>query len=217
MEVLQRGAKGLRLARMPDDEREGIESVVLAAYDDSLHELEGMGAQIVDIVLPHRFAEFAEMTAALIAMEGYPHFAHLVEDPASPIDDEVRKRFKPAATKSSSDYLALLHKRERMRRATEAALADIDALLTPTTPTTAIPVADVETTTKIPAHFTRAVNMLGRCALAVPNGLCPVGLPTSLHIVCGPREEEIALRIGIAYQSATDWHRGVPCLDTLSR
>jgi aspartyl-tRNA(Asn)/glutamyl-tRNA(Gln) amidotransferase subunit A len=140
--------------------------------------------------------------------------AVLVEDPAAAIDEEVRKRFKPAATKSSSDYLALLHKRDRMRRAMEAALADVDALLTPTTPTTAMPVADVETTTTIPSHFTRVVNMLAGCALAVPNGLSPTGLPTSLHIVCGAGDEETALRIGMAYQSATDWHRRAPSLHT---
>lgn len=214
LKTLRRGAKGLRLARMPEIERDGIETVVLAAYDQALHELALMGAEIVDIALPHRFVEFAEMTGTLIAMEGYPYVGHLVEDPASPIDEEVRKRFKPAATKSSSDYLALLQKRERMRRAMEAAVAGVDALLTPTAPTTAIPVADVETTTIVPSHFTRVVNMLGGCALAVPNGLSPSGLPTSLHIVCGPGEEETALRIGMAYQSATDWHRRAPSLDT---
>jgi aspartyl-tRNA(Asn)/glutamyl-tRNA(Gln) amidotransferase subunit A len=124
----------------------------------------------------------------------------------------VRKRFRPAAAMSSTDYLVLLQKRERMRRAMEAALAGVDALLTPTAPTTAIPVADVATTAIVPSHFTRVVNMLGGCALAVPNALSPSGLPTSLHIVCGPGEEETALRIGMAYQSATDWHRRAPNL-----
>jgi len=213
MKALRRGAKGMRLARMPDAEREGIEAVVLAVYDDSLRALESMGAEIVEVALPHRFVEFAEMTGALIAMDGYPYLGHLVEDPSSPIDEEVRKRFKPAATKSSTDYLVLLQKRERMRRAMEAALAGVDALLTPTVPTTAIPVADVATTSIVPAHFTRVVNMLGGCALAVPNGLSSSGLPTSLHVVCGPGEEETALRIGMAYQSATDWHRRAPNLD----
>src|SRR5581483_10699820 len=166
--ALRRGAKGLRLARMPDNEREGVDAAVLAAYDDSLRTLEGLGAEIANVVLPHRFVEFAAMIGDLIAMDGYPYVGHLVADPASPIDDEVRKRFMPAAAKSSTDYLALLQKREQMRRAMEAALAGVDALLTPTVPTTAIPVADVATTKIVPSHFTRVVNMLGGCALAVP-------------------------------------------------
>jgi aspartyl-tRNA(Asn)/glutamyl-tRNA(Gln) amidotransferase subunit A len=214
MKALRRGVKGLRLARMPDNERGGVEAAVLAAYDDTLRELESLGAEIVDVALPHRFVEFAAMTGELIAMDGYPYVGHLVADPASPIDEEVRKRFMPAATKSSTDYLMLLQKREQMRRAMEAALADVDALLTPTVPTTAIPVDDVLTTKIVPSHFTRVVNMLGGCALAMPNGVVASGLPTSLHIVCGPGEEETALRVGMAYQSATTWHRRAPNLDS---
>ena len=99
MKALRRGVKGLRLARMPDNERGGVEAAVLAAYDDTLRELESLGAEIVDVALPHRFVEFAAMTGELIAMDGYPYVGHLVADPASPIDEEVRKRFMPAATK----------------------------------------------------------------------------------------------------------------------
>jgi aspartyl-tRNA(Asn)/glutamyl-tRNA(Gln) amidotransferase subunit A len=39
----------------------------------------------------------------------------------------------------------------------------------------------------------------------VPNGFTPGGLPTSLQILCGPGEEALALRIGWAYEQATDW------------
>ena len=210
--TLARGVKGMRLARLPDNEREGVEAAVLAAYDASLDQLQDMGAEIVPIVLPHRFAEFADMTSDLIAMEGYPNVGHLIEDAKAPIDEAVRARFKPARTMSSSDYLGLLRKRDRMRDAMSAALADVDALLTPTTPMTAIPVAEVEHATAIPSHFTRMVNLTERCALAVPNGFSPEGLPTSLHIVCAAEDEQTALRIGYAYQRATDWHRRAPSL-----
>jgi aspartyl-tRNA(Asn)/glutamyl-tRNA(Gln) amidotransferase subunit A len=36
------------------------------------------------------------------------------------------------------------------------------------------------------------------------------GLPTSLQIVCRSYDEATALRIGWAYQAATDWHHRVP-------
>jgi len=55
------------------------------------------------------------------------------------------------------------------------------------------------------AHFTRAVNYLGLCALAVPNGFTGGGLPTSLQIVCHAGDEAMALRVGWAYEEATDW------------
>ena len=64
--------------------------------------------------------------------------------------------------------------------------------------------------TTTPAHFTRLVNLLELCALAVPDGFTATGLPLSLQIVCRPYDEATALRIGWAYQAATDWHERHP-------
>ena len=52
--------------------------------------------------------------------------------------------------------------------------------------------------------------VLELCALALPNGFTEKGLPLSLQIVCRGYEEATALRIGQAYQQATDWHRRLP-------
>ena len=75
--------------------------------------------------------------------------------------------------------------------------------------TPAVPVASVDQTST-PAVFTRWVNFLDLCALAVPNGFTAGGLPISLQIVCRGYEEAMALRIGWAYQTATDWQDRVP-------
>jgi aspartyl-tRNA(Asn)/glutamyl-tRNA(Gln) amidotransferase subunit A len=79
----------------------------------------------------------------------------------------------------------------------------------PTTVTPAIPVAQVDQSTT-PALLTRWVNFLDLCGLSVPNGLTADGLPTALQIVCRGGEEPMALRIGWAWQNATDWHERVP-------
>jgi aspartyl-tRNA(Asn)/glutamyl-tRNA(Gln) amidotransferase subunit A len=81
---------------------------------------------------------------------------------------------------------------------------------------TAHPTATAEQQPVTPSHFTRMANFLGRCALAVPNGFSPAGLPTSLHIVCAANDEAMALRIGRAYQTVTDWHRRAPSLDGIA-
>jgi aspartyl-tRNA(Asn)/glutamyl-tRNA(Gln) amidotransferase subunit A len=57
--------------------------------------------------------------------------------------------------------------------------------------------------------FTRWVNFLDLCALAVPAGFA-AGLPVSLQIVCRGYDEAMALRIGHAYEAATDWGAHVP-------
>ena len=84
------------------------------------------------------------------------------------------------------------------------ALADIDALLTPIALTPPIPIdkADQGGTA---AHFTRPVNYLGLCGLAVPNGFTAGGLPLGLQIVARAGDEATALRIGWAYETASDW------------
>jgi aspartyl-tRNA(Asn)/glutamyl-tRNA(Gln) amidotransferase subunit A len=211
--ALARGIKGLRLARMPDDERSGVETAVLTAYDESLGQLADLGAEIVPVALPHKFSEFAAMTSDLIAIEGYAHVGPIIDDAALPVDEAVRARFKPARSMLASTYLALLQKRDRMRAAMETALADVDALLTPTAPMTAAPVSEVDGPGLVPSHFTRMVNMTGGCALAVPNGFSPNGLPTSLQIICAANDEATALHIGRTYQGVTDWHRRAPALE----
>ena len=211
--ALVRSIKGLRLARMPDDERSGVEAEVLAAYDESLGQLADLGAEIVPVALPYKFSEFAAMTSDLIAIEGYAHVGPIIDDAALPVDEAVRARFKPARSMLASAYLALLQKRDRMRAAMETALADVNALLTPTAPMTAAPVSEVDGPGLVPSHFTRMVNMTGGCALAVPNGFSPNGLPTSLQIICAANDEATALHIGRAYQGVTDWHRRAPALE----
>jgi len=70
------------------------------------------------------------------------------------------------------------------------------------------PTVTDQTTT--PAFFTRFVNLLELCALSVPDGFTRTGLPLSLQIICRPYDEATALRIGWAYQQATDWHERHP-------
>jgi aspartyl-tRNA(Asn)/glutamyl-tRNA(Gln) amidotransferase subunit A len=207
--VLRRGVRGLRLARMPEAERGGVDGEVLAAYDLALESLARLGAEIVTPDLPCRFADYTTLTARIIGAEGYALIGDLIDDVSLPIDEAVRPRIAAGRGISARDYLAALRDREKEKRHFAAAIADVDALLTPTTQTAAIPLDAVDQTTT-PAHFTRFVNFLDLCALALPNGFTSTGLPISLQIVCRGYDEAMALRIGWAYQHGTDWHERRP-------
>jgi len=205
--TLRRGVKGLRLARMPAGERDGCDPEMLAAYDGALEALARAGAEIVDIALPIAFADATAATGRIIGSEAYRLTGALVDDPAQPIDPAVRPRIQIGRDIRAHQYLAALAERDRMKAEFLAALErdGIDALLTPTTQTAAIPNDAVDQNTT-PAHFTRVFNLLEMCALAVPSGFTAGGLPLSLQIACRPYDEATALRIGWAYQQATDWH-----------
>jgi aspartyl-tRNA(Asn)/glutamyl-tRNA(Gln) amidotransferase subunit A len=209
MATLQRGVRGLKLASMPELERRGVAADVLAAYDASLEALARLGAEIVTVRLPRRFADFTDLTGRIIGAEGYFLLGDLVDDMSLPIDDAVRPRIGSGRGIAARDYLRALSERERAKREFAAAFEGIDALLTPTTMTPALPLDEVDQTST-PAHFTRFVNALDLCALALPNGFTAEGLPLSLQIICRGYDEATALRIGWAYQQATDWHERRP-------
>jgi len=207
--ALRLGVAGLRLGVMPDAERAGVDPEVLAAYDAAIQMLEKLGARIVRPALPHRFSDYAAATGRIIGAEGYRFVGHLVDDESLPVDPHVRPRIQIGRGLSARDYLLALAEREENRRAVAAALADVDALLTPTAQTPALPIDQVDQAGTA-AHFTRAVNYLGLCALAVPDGFTTGGLPLSLQIACHAGDEAMALRIGWAYEQATHWHERRP-------
>ena len=205
MPMLKRGVRGMRLARMPEVERQYASADVLAAYDRSLTELEKLGAEIVEIKLPLLFADVALFNLRIMAAESYALYHELVDDEKAPLDPHVRPRIAGGRAITAQAYIEALRIRDVMKAQFAAVLEGIDALLTPTTMTTALPLDEVDQT-KAPAHYTRFGNYLNLCALALPNGIAPDGLPTSLQIVCRANDEATALRVGWAYQNSTDWH-----------
>ena len=191
------------MARMPAAERTGVDPSVPAAFDASVDALAALGAEIVDLPLPLRFADLGATNGRIMSAEAYANLAALVDDPASPLDEDVRPRVRAGATISSHDYLTALAAREALKRDFAVAIAGVDAILTPTTMTPAVPVATIDQNTT-PAMFTRWVNYLDLCALAVPNGATAEGLPLSLQIVCRGYDEATALRIGWGWQRLKD-------------
>lgn len=206
--TLYRGVRGLRLARMPAAEREGVAADMLDAYDKSLHVLADLGAEIADIDLPFRFADLVAATAITNA-ESYFFNGALARDADTQLGDAVRTRILAGASLSAQDYLKTKKLQQDMKRSLAEVMDGIDAILTPTTETAAIPLAEVDEAT-VPSRFTRFGNILEMCALSLPNGFSPGGLPLSLQINCRGYDEATALRVGQAYQKATDWHLRLP-------
>src|SRR6266436_217531 len=143
---LRRGVRGLRLARMPAAEREGCTAEMLAAYDAAAEALGRLGAEIVEVALPCRFADATVMVGRIIGSEAYQLVGDLVDNPALPIDDAVRPRIQIGRGISARDYLAAIAERDALKRRFLGALDGIDALLTPTTQSAAIPVDSVDQT-----------------------------------------------------------------------
>lgn len=206
---LRHGVRGLRLAVLPDSERQNIEPEVLANYDAALRHLESLGAHLVEIKLPEPIAAYRDPVARIISAEGYATLAETVEHDNLPLDRFVRERLRAGRDGSARDYVMTLRAQKRAKVEMAAAMAEVDAFLTPTTPMVAPPAEGIDEDIT-PSYFTRFVNFVEMCGLSVPNGFGAGGLPTGLQIVCRAHEEAMALRIGWAYEQSTDWHTKVP-------
>ncbi len=207
---LKRGASGFRVAVMPRRERQGVDPEILTSFDASLDVLANLGAEVVQLEsLPLSFSEFAERTGTIIYAEGYSVVGDLCDETNLPLDEDVRPRILAGKRLSARQYLDALAEMGRVKSQFAAALEAFDVLATPTIGTPAIPLDHVDQTST-PAGFTRAVNLLERCALTVPNGFTGDGLPSGLQLIGRPYDEGTVLRIGWAYEQATDWHNRIP-------
>ena len=208
---MRKGVQGLRIARLGDKDLEPVSSDVRAGYETAITVLEELGAQVTDVELNWDFAEMGAAVGRIFAAEGYSFYGHLLHDAELPVDEDVKKRLLPGRDLSAADYLKALRERDTIKQRANAQLETFDALLTPTT-LTAAPVVEYIDQTQSPAWFTRATNLLDRCAVCLPNGFSPAGLPLSLQIMCQGHHESMALRIAWAYQNVTQWHRRRPTL-----
>lgn len=211
MAGLKRGIRGLVIARLPEQEREQVEADVLAAYDESLAVLKGLGADIVDMQLPLSFQEIGARTGRIVGAEGYANVGHLVEDPSLPIDDAIRPRILLGKDMRSVEYIRLLREREAHKDAWNRAFRGVDVFALPTT-ATAAPLLDEIDQAGIASTMTRPANYVDWCAVALPNGFTKKGLPTSLQLACPAFDERTALRTAWAYEQATTWRHQRPAL-----
>jgi aspartyl-tRNA(Asn)/glutamyl-tRNA(Gln) amidotransferase subunit A len=93
--TLKRGIRGLRLARMPEDERASVAADVLRSYDESLEALARLGAQVEPVKLPFHFEDCAAWTSPITVTEAYSILGDLVDNRELQLDEAVRARLLP--------------------------------------------------------------------------------------------------------------------------
>jgi aspartyl-tRNA(Asn)/glutamyl-tRNA(Gln) amidotransferase subunit A len=201
---------GLRVWVLPEAEREGVDADVLAAYDQALVVLQRLGMLLIDKPLPQSLATSMGMAGRLMSAEGYASLGALFEQAHLPFDPHIQRRILLGRDISAADYIGLLKAREGAIQHMQAAMADVDVCVFPTNAITAIAVADVDEMTTPLSRLGRFVNLLNLCAVAVPAGLSPKGLPISIQVVGKPWAEATILRTAHAYEQATPWHRASP-------
>jgi len=199
--------RGLAIACLaPEQFPAAIDDEVVRARHEAVDVLRQRGAQVADVRAPIDFDDIAARVGRLLACEAYAYHRAYIEDTTLPIDPWVRRRTLGGKGVTAADYIGELAAMRRAQAAFAAWMRGYDALLTPTLPITALPVADVDEATAPLAAFTRAVNYLGGCGLSLPAGFSAAGLPIGVQLVGAPFTEPMLVRIGRAFQDETDWH-----------
>lgn len=207
---------GLRIAVLPEDQFPvEVHASVRAATREARRVLGELGATVAERRLPFDFGELMRRNGQLIAAEAYSIHRGYVEDESLPLGPAVRSRVLGGKQVSAADYIAALEHRRAARAAWIEWLRDADALLSPAVPFPACPAGEVDESITPLASFTRAGNYLDACRLALPAGFSDEGLPVGVQLLGKPFDEATLLRIGRAFQQATDWHRRRPDLNPL--
>ena len=207
------GVRGMRVTVLPVDQYPSIVCAdALAAQAAMIAALSDLGARVEEARVPLDFDDVMVRNGRIIAAESYAVHRAYIEDPALPIDPWVRKRMVSGKAIVAADYIDELAARRRAEAVFTAWMRDRDALLTPTLPIAAIPLADVDENKTTLATFTRAANYLGACALSLPAGRGAEGLPFGVQLIGAPFADAKLLRIGCAVQQTTTWHRERPDL-----
>ena len=184
---------------------DSLDITVTRAWQRTLDTLRQAGARIDELPLTE-LNELRQIQAAgnLSAAESFAWHRHLLQDKAASYDPRVLARIQVGATMSACDYIDLLDARRRWIDKMDLAMQGFDAILSPTTPVVATPIADIAPGPERDEAFfrlnavllrnTSVVNMLDGCAISLP---CHAAdeLPVGMMVWAGAMRDDPVLNI----------------------
>ena len=210
---------------------EGMQPAVDAAVRAAVDRLANLGAQVVEVTLPH--TEYAvpvyyliapaEASANLARYDGVRYALRIGDGGLDGMYKATRGRgFGPEVKRrimlgtyalSAGYYDAYYLKAQKVRTLIkadfDAAFEQVDVIVAPTSPTTAFRIGE-KTDDPLEMYlsdvFTLSMNLAGICGLALPCGFDAGDLPIGLQVMGPALGEEQVLRVAHAYEQATDWH-----------
>jgi aspartyl-tRNA(Asn)/glutamyl-tRNA(Gln) amidotransferase subunit A len=236
---LHRPVEKLRIGVAKEHQIEGTDPQVRAAVDAAIAQYKKLGAEIVEVSLPHTEYGIAayyviapcEASSNLARYDGV-HFGHRTKEPVRDIvelfsksraegfGDEVKRRIMIGAYALASGYydayyVRALKARRLIRNDFDEAFKKCDAIASPTVPMPSFRLGEKSSdplAMYLTDVFTVACNIAGIAGISLPCGFTkgPNPLPIGLQLFGPAFGEEKLLRIAQMYENATDWHRQRP-------
>lgn len=232
--ALTGNVRGMKLGVAKQYNVDGMEPGVSTAVDAALARLANLGADIIEVDLPHTeyalptyyITAPAEASANLSRYDGVK-YGLAVEAPTlaetyartrgEGFGPEVKRRIMLGTYALSSGYYdAYYVKAQKVRTLIkqdfDRAWEQVDAIVAPTSPTIAFPLGartDDPYQMYLADVFTIPANMAGIPGVALPCGFSD-GLPVSMQVLGPAFAEDTILRVAHAYEQAESWHTVKP-------
>jgi aspartyl-tRNA(Asn)/glutamyl-tRNA(Gln) amidotransferase subunit A len=214
---------------------EGIEPDVEAAVRAGIAQLALLGAEIVEISLPHTAYSLptyyiiapAEASANLARYDGVRFGLRVDKGEMWPtykatrgqgFGAEVKRRIMIGTYALSAGYYDAYYGKAQAVRTLikqdfDSAFEQVDLIATPTAPTTAFKIganSDDPLQMYLQDVFTLPASLAGVPAMNVPCGFDRQNLPIGLQLIAPAFQEDLLLRAGHAYEESTQWHERQP-------
>ncbi len=236
---LGRDLRGLKLGLPREYRGAGVDPEVAGAVAAAVRQLESLGAELVEVSLPH--TDYAVATYYIVAMaeasanlarfdgvrygrrvEGADPVAMYCQTRGAGFGAEVKRRIILGTYVLSSGYYDAYYLRAQkvrtlIREDFLRAFEQVHALVTPTTPTPAFKLGEKAADPLrmyLSDIFTLSCNLAGLCGMSLPCGFTAGAppLPIGLQLLGPPLGEEVLLRVAHAFEQATPWHQRRPPL-----
>lgn len=232
---LNEDLKGMRIGIPKEYFKEGIADDVRKQVMDAIDALKSLGAEIVEVSLPHTdyalsvyyILSSAEASSNLARFDGI-RYGYRSKNYKDAIDiytksrsegfgSEVKRRIMLGTYSLSAGYYdayynKALKVRTYIKHDFEEAFKLCDVLAAPTSPTTAFRIGekvDNPLSMYMSDICTVPINIAGVCGMSLPCGMSN-GLPVGLQLIGNYFEEGKLLKVGYAYQKNTSWHKLCP-------
>jgi aspartyl-tRNA(Asn)/glutamyl-tRNA(Gln) amidotransferase subunit A len=233
--------QGLRVGVPREYFVEGLDPEVKRAVEEALTQFRALGMTVTEVSMPHTevaiptyyIVATAEASSNLARFDGVqygyrtPQAGTLIEmytrSRGEGFGSEAKRRIILGTFVLSSGYYEAyyghaLKVRTLIKQDFDRAFAEVDCLVTPTSPTPAFRLGEKlqdPLTMYLSDIFTISVNLAGMPALSVPCGFTRSDLPIGMQLIAKPFAEETLFRVAYAYEQATEWHLRVPRMATL--
>jgi len=236
--ALKKDVRGMKVGIPREYFIDGMDPEVDKAVRDAVKTLEGLGATVREVTLPHTAYAVAtyyilatsEASSNLARYDGVKYGVRAegakdlldmyMKSRSQGFGPEVKRRIMLGTYALSAGYYDAYYKkgqqvRTLIKRDFDEAFKSVDIIATPTAPTAAFKIGEKSADPLqmyLSDIFTISVNLAGIPGISIPCGFTKNNLPIGLQLLGRHFDEESILRASFAYEQATEWHKKRPRL-----